>query len=274
MTAGFCSVPHIAHTCRSDSKHNNVLFNSYKGKACDVEHESIQMILPGQGKLINRRTAHGSRMRKMYLFITRTLSDWEYGNTLAELGSGRYLRDPSMKYQVVLCGNTLEPVTTMGGIILKPDIHIEDIQPDRDDIVLLPGADTWLEPSQELVIAKVRELLIRGTVVAAICGATFGLADAGLLDNRPHTSNDIQALRMCCPHYKGQAWYVDKPAVTDDNLITASGLAPVEFAYQIFRRLDVMSPAVLEAWYGLFSTRKPDFFYTLMESIHTAPVNH
>lgn len=150
---------------------------------------------------------------------------------------------------------------------MKPDILFNEIRPGAGDVVVLPGADTWLDPVQMPVIAKIRTLLEAGTLVAAICGATLGLANAGLLDNRPHTSNDPAALKMFCPHYHGEQYYVHEPAVTAGNLITASGLAPVEFAYHIFRRLDVMAPATLEAWHGLFTTRKPDYFYALMQSL-------
>ena len=209
-------------------------------------------------------------MRTLYLFITDTLSDWESGNVLAELCSGRYLKDPALKYNVVLCGRTMDAITTMGGIRMVPSVLISDIRPDKDDVLILPGSDTWLDPAQEPVIAKVRELLDHKMVVAAICGATLGLANAGLLDSRSHTSNDPAALKMFCPHYRGEGYYVNEPAVTDGNLITASGLAPVEFAYHVFKRLDVMSPATLEAWHGLFTTRKPEFFFALMESISTA----
>lgn len=206
-------------------------------------------------------------MRTLYLYVTSTLSDWEPGYVLAELRSGRYLKDPALKYNVVLCGRTPDTVTTMGGIHMTPEILVYDIRPVPGDVVVLPGADTWLAPEQEPVIAKVRELIQNGTDTAAICGATLGLANAGLLDGRPHTSNDPAALKMFCPHYHGERYYVNEPAVTDGNLITASGLAPVEFAYHIFKKLDVMSPATLEAWHGLFTTRKPEFFYALMESL-------
>ena len=206
-------------------------------------------------------------MRTLFLFITDTLSDWEPGHVLAELRSGRYLNDPALKYNIVLCGRTPDTVTTMGGIRMTPEILINDIRPVPGDIVVLPGADTWLDPEQEPVMVKVRELLDNGTDIAAICGATLGLADPGMLDSRPHTSNDPAALKMFCPHYHGERYYVNEPAVTGGNLITASGLAPVEFAYHIFKKLDVMSPATLEAWHGLFTTRKPEFFYALMESV-------
>jgi len=210
-------------------------------------------------------------MHTLYLYTPDTLADWEPGHILAELRSGRYLKDPALKYNLVLCGRNMDTITTMGGIHLQPAMPVCDIRPVPGDVLILPGADTWLEPSQEPVIATVRKLLDHGTVIAAICGATLGLANAGLLDNRPHTSNDPAALRMFCPRYHGERYYVNEPAVTDGNLITASGLAPVEFAYHVFQRLEVMSPAALDAWYGLFITRKPEFFYALMESLPQAP---
>lgn len=206
-------------------------------------------------------------MRTLYLYIPETLSDWEICHVIAELRSGRYLKDPGLKYNVIPCGRTLDTITTMGGLLLTPQILITDIRPVEGDIVILPGADIWLDPAQAPVIAKAHELLTSGVTVAAICGATMGLANAGLLDKRPHTSNDLAALKMFCPGYKGERYYLNEPAVTDGNLITASGLAPVEFAYNIFRQLGVMSPATLEAWHGLFTTRKPEFFYALIESL-------
>ncbi len=206
-------------------------------------------------------------MHTLYLYILDTLSDWEPGHVLSELHSGRYLKDPALRYSMVLCGSTLDPVTTMGGLHMTPDVLIRDIRPVPSDVLVLPGADTWLDPAQEPALRMTGRLLDEGIPVAAICGATLGLAHAGLLDNRPHTSNDPAVLKMFCPNYRGENHYVNEPAVTDGNLITASGLAPVEFAYQVFRRLDVMTPATLEAWHGLFATRQPEYFYTLMGSL-------
>lgn len=206
-------------------------------------------------------------MPTLYYTVLDTLSDWETGHVLAELRSGRFLKDPSRRYDVILCGRTLDPVTTMGGLRLKPDTLIGDVEPGEGDLLLLPGADTWLNPEQAPVIAKAREVLESKTTVGAICGATLGLANAGLLDSRLHTSNDVEVLKMFCPGYRGEPFYVNEPAITDKSLITASGLAPVEFAYHIFRQLDVMAPATLAAWHSLYTTRKPEFFYALMNSL-------
>ncbi|WP_292345448.1 DJ-1/PfpI family protein, partial [Methanoregula sp. PtaB.Bin085] len=115
-------------------------------------------------------------MPTLYLFVTDTLADWEPGHVIAELRSGRYLKDPSSRYDVVLCGSTLHRITTMGGIPLVPEVLVEDIRPRERDVLVLPGADTWLETEKEPVMETVRDLLENGTVVAAICGATLALA--------------------------------------------------------------------------------------------------
>jgi putative intracellular protease/amidase len=206
-------------------------------------------------------------MHKLYLYILDTLADWEPGHLTAELCSGRYMKDPALRYSVVLCGSTEKTVTTLGGLYLTPEVLIRDIQPVPGDVLVLPGADTWLDPAQVSAIRAAARLLDGGIPVAAVCGATLGLANAGLLDNRLHTSNDPAALKMFCPNYRGENFYVNEPAVTDNNLITASGLAPVEFAYHVFRRLEAMSPATLEAWHGLFTTRQPEYFHALMGSL-------
>ena len=63
-------------------------------------------------------------MRTLYLYILDTLSDWETGNVMAELRSGRYLKNPALRYSIVLCGSTLDSVTTMGGLHLTPEVLI------------------------------------------------------------------------------------------------------------------------------------------------------
>lgn len=206
-------------------------------------------------------------MRTIYLYVLDTLADWEPAHVQAELHSGRYLKDPSLRYRILLCSSTQESVATMGGLNLTPDMLVQDIRPDQTDILLLPGADTWLDPEQAPAVETARRLLGEGMIVAAICGATLGLANAGILDGRPHTSNDLTALKMFCTAYRGERHYVNAPAVTDGNLITASGLAPLDFAYHVFRRLDVMSSATLEAWHQFFVTRKPEYYYALMQAL-------
>jgi hypothetical protein len=79
-------------------------------------------------------------------------------------------------------------------------------------------------------------------------------------------------LKAVCPNYSGEQFYRQEPAVTDGKLITASGIAPLEFAYQILKNLDVFLPQTLESWYKLYLTREAKYFYALMESIKNKDV--
>ena len=54
------------------------------------------------------------------------------------------------------------------------------------------------------------------------------------------------------PGYEGGAEYVEAPAVRDRGLITASGLADVEFAAELFDELDVLSESARGVWKDLF----------------------
>jgi len=92
-----------------------------------------------------------------------------------------------------------------------------------------------------------RTFLAADIPVAAICGATIALAQAGCLDHQLHTSNDLGYLQATCPAYAGEAHFKGDPAVTDGNLITASGVAPLEFAYHLLRKLNVFRTETLEA---------------------------
>jgi len=52
--------------------------------------------------------------------------------------------------------------------------------------------------------------------------------------------------------------YVDAPAVRDRGLITASGVADVEFARELFEQLDVLSADDRASWATIFrSARLP-----------------
>lgn len=205
--------------------------------------------------------------RLLYLYILDTMSDWEPAYLLAELVSGRFFEHPEMPYQLQLCGRSLDSITTMGGIHLAPDMLIDDVEPMPGSVLILPGAMTWLDPGQETVLNTTRGLLESEMIIGAICGATMGLANAGMLNNRHHTSNDIAVLKGFCPNYSGDEYYLSKPTVVDGNLITASGIAPVDFTYEVLKKLEVMRETTLEAWYHLYETKRPEFFYQLMESL-------
>lgn len=206
-------------------------------------------------------------MTTIYVYILDTLADWELGYVTAELNSGRFFKKDAPKIALKTVGHSKEAITTMGGMTIVPDCLIDDIIMSDTTVLLLPGADTWNDPKQEAIIEKAEELLSLGATIGAICGATVALASAGLLNDRPHTSNGPGFLDMFVPSYTGKDFYVDQPAAADNNLITASSTGGLLWAKQLIERLDVFQADTLEAWYDYFSAGKPEQFYALMQTL-------
>ncbi|MDF2986161.1 MAG: glutamine amidotransferase [Eubacterium sp.] len=203
----------------------------------------------------------------VYLYVFDTMSDWEAGYLTAELNSGRYYKKGLTSSKIVTVGIEKTPVTTMGGLKILPDIGLEECCIENADALILPGGDTWTETIHDPVLKKAEQCLKENILVAAICGATTGLARKGFLDSRWHTSNDLGYLKMVCSEYKGEKYYKDEPVVTDGKLVTASGVAPLEFALHVLKTLDVFMPQTLNAWYKLNKTHETKYFYELMNSI-------
>jgi putative intracellular protease/amidase len=203
----------------------------------------------------------------VYLAVIDTMADWEIGYLTAELHSRRFFRDPAMACNLVKLGVTRDPVHSMGGIRYVPDLTVDTVQLQEYDLLLLPGGDVWQMPVVRPFLTLARDALDQGHNVAAICGATVGLASTGALDRRRHTSNDLGSLQAACPAYTGQSHYRHKPAVRGDNLITASGLAPLEFSYEVLKMLKVWRPATATAWYRLHKTRQACWYDELVASM-------
>lgn len=208
-------------------------------------------------------------MFTIYVYTPDTLADWELGYVTAELNSKRFFKKDAPGISVKTAGISKEPVKTMGGLTVIPDCVISDIAVNEKSVLVLPGASTWDNPMHNAIIHKAGDLLSAGAAVCAICGATAALANAGLLDQRLHTSNGMGYLEMCSPCYKGQQFYVDKPSVADHNLITASSTGALLWAKQIIERLEVFEPDTLEAWYNYFSSGEEQHFFALMQTLPT-----
>ena len=201
--------------------------------------------------------------KHVHLFVLDTMADWEPGFAVA------YIQSPgpgvAPKYRVKTVGFTREPIRTQGGVTILPDLALADLRPADSALLLLPGAALWQEARVEPALNKAREFEQAGVLLAAICGATFGLARAGLLDNRRHTSNDPEYLASS--GYKGRSLYSRELVVEDRGVVTASSVAALEFARLLLQKLEVYQPDALTAWYGLFKTGEPAFYGAWMQAL-------
>ncbi len=183
--------------------------------------------------------------RKAYILIFDGLADWEAAHALCEINK-------SDKFDVVTVGFSDEPVTTMGGFRVLPDATLDAVVADGAAIFMLPGGDMWEEKSDEKLIALLHKLNAESVPIAAICGATLEVARAKLTRSLRHTSNSQDYLKTMVADYGNEDFYVDELAVTDNNVITASGLGSVEFAREIIKQLEIYDEADTKVWFEMF----------------------
>ncbi|WP_298560246.1 type 1 glutamine amidotransferase family protein [Streptomyces luteogriseus] len=186
--------------------------------------------------------------KPVHLAVYDTLADWETGHATAQLAR--------TGHEIRTVGPSTTPVRSVGGLRIQPDLALDDLRPEDSALLILPGADLW-DTSDDLApfARTARAFLDAGVPVAAICGATAGLAREGLLDDRDHTS--AVSFYLAATGYAGGGRYVEADAVTDGPLITAGPTEPVAFAREILRLLGVYEGEVLDAWYRLFHDSDP-----------------
>ncbi|MFD9880158.1 DJ-1/PfpI family protein [Streptomyces alboflavus] len=190
----------------------------------------------------------------VHLAVYDALADWETGYATAYLArAGHTIRTVAA---------TREPVTTVGGVRVQPDLTLDELRPEDSELLILPGGDLWDTGDSLAPFARAaRTFLAAGVPVAAICGATAGLAREGLLDDRAHTS--AVSMYLDATGYKGADHYVESDAVTDGDLITAGPTEPVAFAREVLKRMGAFEGEKLDAWYRLFHDSDPTAYETL-----------
>lgn len=193
------------------------------------------------------------------LYATDTMADWEYAYITTQLAESQHTRPGHRR--LVIAGDSTATVRSKGGLPITPEIDIADLRLETTACLVIPGADTYQEGHDKL-LATVRRMLDADVPVAAICGATFALARAGLLDDRRHTSNAPVFLQMS--GYAGGEKYVTEPAVTDGGITTASGTRPVEFSAEVFRVSGLYPSDYVDDWVGVYRDNDEQAFYRLM----------
>lgn len=155
----------------------------------------------------------------------------------------------------------------MSELHITPDMTQNECKLKRNDLLILPGGTNWNDQVHQPIIERIGSELEEGVVIPAICGAVDALASRGYLDARKHTSNNLEYTKMICPNYKGEKYFEMRSTVSDENLITASGIAPIEFAKEVLKKINVFESYTLEYWYKLNKIHKIEDFHQLMKSI-------
>ena len=118
----------------------------------------------------------------IHVGIYDTWADWEAGFALAHLGSGDWQPD-GRSYRIVTVAESLDPITTKGGLTLTPDITISELDPGKSAMLILPGAD-FAERNPESVDAQTVKTLLSVSRHASESGSVPPLAVAAVYDAR------------------------------------------------------------------------------------------
>jgi len=184
-------------------------------------------------------------MKQIYIYLFNGFSDWEISYLTPEINK-------SDEFELIYFSKDGKSVTSMGGLQIIPKKSLKELKIDEVDMLVLPGGEIW-EKEKDIEIEKLcLELYKNNTSIAGICGATIFLGQLGLLNKINHTSNDLNYLKALAPKYLGNENYQNTFAETDKNIITANGIAPIEFAKEIFRKIELKSEEDIEKWFQLF----------------------
>lgn len=183
--------------------------------------------------------------KKIFVFLFNGFSDWEIAYLSPEIKK-------SSTFDLIYFSENGKPVVSMGGLQVQPDMSLSEIRINDIDMLILPGGTAWGNGENTEIDQLVKALFDRKTSIAAICAATAYLAQLGLLNQLKHTSNSLGYLKMVAPEYNGDDNYINLLAITDKNIITAKGVAPIEFAREVFTAIKLYGDKDIEKWFQLF----------------------
>ncbi len=179
-------------------------------------------------------------MKQITLILPEGYSDWEYA-LLAGIGAAFY------EFDIRFITPSPGIVTSQGGVTAQLADGVESFSPDATTTLVIIGSAIWTTQAAPDLTNLLRHQHAIGGRVAGICGGTLALARAGLLDDTPHCSNNLDLLTDHAPRYTGQAHFVQSPsAVTANRLVTAPGTAPVSFTAEIFAQSGLAPEAVAQ----------------------------
>ena len=138
---------------------------------------------------------------------------------------------------VVTAGLDTQPVHASRGVVLIPDMTLEQALQDEYDMVVLPGglpgADHLGE--DERIIGLLREMATDDKYTAAICAAPRVLARAGLLEGKRATSYPGALETAAIPGLD----YSEQAVVTDGKVVTSRGPGTaMDFALHLIELLE------------------------------------
>jgi transcriptional regulator GlxA family with amidase domain len=141
---------------------------------------------------------------------------------------------PGTPYELVVCGDTEEAVTTSAGFTLGLAAGLDALA--DADTIIVPGFEDFRRPPPARVRAALKLAGRAGIRIASICTGAFAVASAGLLDDRTVTTHWASAddLEELYPRVR-----VDRNVLYIDNgtILTSAGVtAGIDLCLHLVRK--------------------------------------
>lgn len=169
-------------------------------------------------------------MGKLAVFLFDNMTDYEitFLTHLLKVDAGK---------EIVTISYEDQPIHSASGISYRADMQVKDVSDSELEGLILCGG--WYGELRSELAELIQALHASHKLLAGICGAgTFFLAAAGVLDNvtfttpiKEWTQQHIRVFGSLDPFPRKN--YVNSRVVVDGNIITAQGIAFIDFAVAV-----------------------------------------
>lgn len=180
-------------------------------------------------------------MPKILLFIFEEMADYQITFVAHLLGADAGMEIITISYEDKI-------IKSAAGLFYKPARLVKDVLTEDADGLIICGG--WYGDTRNELLKLINNLNNKGKLIGAICGAgTVFLAKSGILNQAKYTTpvvewtkKHIQVFGEKDPFPRDN--FVQKRVVRDGNIITAQGIAFIDFAVEICD------------WFNLFEDQK------------------
>ena len=169
-------------------------------------------------------------MGKILVFIFEGMTDYEITFISHLLGADAGKEIITIAYEDKM-------IKGRSGFLYKPSRLVDDVLDEDVEGLIITGG--WYGQTKPELMKLINNLNSKGKLISAICGAgTVFLAKAGVLNNVKYTTPIVEWTQKHIEIYGNEdpfprENFVSERVVRDRNIITAQGIAFIDFAIEI-----------------------------------------
>ncbi|WP_235809563.1 DJ-1/PfpI family protein [Methanofollis ethanolicus] len=117
----------------------------------------------------------------VYLFACPAFADWEPPLAVSMISDTNKTFPKNRSYRVITFGLSKDPVMSLGGITVLPDVDVGGVDLADAAMVILPGSSFYENHDPAELASLIRECVRQKIPVAAIWGGRSSSHDTGFL---------------------------------------------------------------------------------------------